>query len=49
VQKIKMVSKNIKLTVDNFGTVIDHVTKEEKQVKRFTWINEKNKVSLQVI
>jgi hypothetical protein len=40
--------EDIKLTVDDFGFVEDHITKEQKQVKRFTWTNEKKKVSIQV-
>lgn len=38
----------IKLSVDNFGSVVDHVSGNEKQVKRFTWTNDEKKVSIQV-
>lgn len=38
----------IKLSVDNFGSVVDHVSGSEKQVKRFTWTNDEKKVSIQV-
>lgn len=38
----------IKLSVDNYGSVVDHVSGKEKQVKRFTWTNEEKKVSIQV-
>lgn len=43
-----MVSENISLTVDSFGTVEDHISKEQKEVKRFTWKNSKSNVSVQV-
>ena len=39
---------NVKLTVDDFGTVEDHTSKELKQIKRFTWINSQTNVSVQV-
>lgn len=38
----------VKLTSDQFGSVIDHITGEQKQVKRFTWTNDEKKVSVQV-
>lgn len=38
----------IKLTQDHFGSVIDHISGEEKQVKRFTWTNDEKKISIQV-
>jgi hypothetical protein len=38
----------VKLQVDNFGSVIDHISGETKQVKRFTWTNEEKKSSIQV-
>lgn len=41
-------SENIKLTVDEFGTVEDHISKEQKTVKRFTWKNSKSNVEIQV-
>lgn len=41
-------SENIKLTVDDFGTVEDHISKEQKTVKRFTWKNTKTNVEVQV-
>jgi hypothetical protein len=43
-----MVSENVTLVVDDFGTVEDHISKEQKQVKRFTWKNAKSNVSVQV-
>lgn len=43
-----MVAENVTLSVDSFGTVEDHISKEEKQVKRFTWKNSKTSVSVQV-
>ncbi|KAG5672726.1 hypothetical protein PVAND_002827 [Polypedilum vanderplanki] len=39
----------VKLTVDNFGIVKDPITNEEKVVKRFTWTNEKTRVTIQLI
>jgi hypothetical protein len=44
-----MTVESVKLTVDGFGSVKDLVTNEQKEVKRFTWTNEKNHVSVQVI
>lgn len=43
-----MVSENIKLTIDSFGTVEDHISKEQKEIKRFTWKNSKSNVEIQV-
>lgn len=43
-----MVSENITLAVDDFGTVEDHLSKEQKQIKRFTWKNAKANVEVQV-
>jgi hypothetical protein len=43
-----MDSENVKLTIDDFGSVEDHISKEMKQVKRFTWKNLKSNVSVQV-
>lgn len=43
-----MVEENITLTVDDFGSVEDHISKELKQVKRFTWKNSRTNVSVQV-
>jgi uncharacterized protein YjdB len=42
-----MASENVKLVVDNFGTVVDHITKKQEHVKRFTWTNQSN-ISVQV-
>lgn len=42
-----MVTETVKLTVDGFGTVENHITKKHDTVKRFTWTNG-NKVSVQV-
>ncbi|CAG9808621.1 unnamed protein product [Chironomus riparius] len=44
-----MTMENVKLSVDSFGSVKDLVTNEDKEVKRFTWTNEKNHVSVQII
>lgn len=44
----KMVSENITLLVDSFGTVEDHISREQKEIKRFTWKNSKTNVSVQV-
>jgi len=44
-----MVEENITLTVDDFGSVEDHISKELKQVKRFTWKNSRTNVSVQLI
>lgn len=41
--------ESVKLTVDGFGSVKDLITNEQKEIKRFTWTNEKNNVSIQVI
>lgn len=38
----------VTLKVDSFGMVEDHITKEKKEVKRFTWENSKSNVSVQV-
>lgn len=43
-----MSSENVKLTVDDFGVVKDHVSGEEKTVKRFTWTNEETQATVQV-
>lgn len=42
-----MVAETVKLSVDGFGTVENHITKKQDVVKRFTWINGNN-VSVQV-
>ena len=42
-----MVAETVKLTVDGFGTVENHITKQQDTVKRFTWTNGNN-VSVQV-
>lgn len=39
---------SVTLTVDDFGFVQDHISKEQKEVKRFTWKNAKSNVSVQV-
>lgn len=39
---------DIKLTVDDFGTVEDPIFTDQKAVKRFTWQNTKSNVSVQV-
>ena len=44
-----MTTENVKLTVDSFGSVKDLITGEQKEVKRFTWTNDKSHVSVQVI
>jgi hypothetical protein len=38
----------VTLSVDDFGMVEDHISKEQKPVKRFTWTNAKSNVSVQV-
>lgn len=43
-----MTSSNVTLSVDSFGSVADHITKEDKEIKRFTWNNSKSNVSVQV-
>jgi hypothetical protein len=43
-----MSSESVKLAVDDFGSVKDHVSGEEKVVKRFTWTNEQSRVTVQV-
>lgn len=43
-----MANNDIKLTVDEFGTVEDHISKDLKVVKIFTWTNSKTNVSVQV-
>lgn len=45
---LNMTSSNVALSIDSFGSVVDHITKEEKEVKRFTWNNSKSNVSVQV-
>lgn len=42
-----MVAETVKLTVDDFGSVENHITKKQDAVKRFTWTNGNN-VSVQV-
>lgn len=43
-----MASSTITLSVDSFGTVEDHISREQKEIKRFTWKNVKSNVSVQV-
>lgn len=43
-----MVAGSVTLSVDSFGTVEDHISREQKEIKRFTWLNAKTKVSVQV-
>lgn len=43
-----MASSTVTLSVDSFGTVEDHVSREQKEIKRFTWKNAKSNVSVQV-
>ncbi|CAO1421037.1 unnamed protein product [Diamesa hyperborea] len=43
-----MVAETVTLTVDDFGTVENHITKKQDAVKRFTWTNG-NKVSVQIL
>lgn len=38
----------VSLKVDSFGNVMDHITNERKEVKRFTWENTASNVSVQV-
>lgn len=38
----------VTLSIDSFGTVEDHITKEQKEIKRFTWKNSKSNTSVQV-
>lgn len=42
-----MVADTVKLTVDDFGSVENHITKKQDAVKRFTWTNGNN-VTVQV-
>lgn len=38
----------VSLKVDTFGSVEDHISKAQSEVKRFTWENSATKVSVQV-
>lgn len=43
-----MTSSIVTLSIDSFGSVVDHITKEDKEIKRFTWNNSQSKASVQV-